>query len=458
MGKRSYFYYVGALILLLSRGGLQAAAPHYVFAHYMVCFATYGQNLDGYKREIQEAQAAGIDGFALNVGAWDDVQVYYKQRVELMYQAAEQLGTGFKLFFSVDFEDPTNTVAMVEAYAKRPNTFYYKNKIVLSSYGHNDVPTQGWTGVNWTNILGQLNKDGYPVFFIPYFFSYYVHELPNYDDGVGVMQKYSSILDGLFWYGAAGLPDQLAQCNSNYNAAVHSFGKPFMASVAPHYWGENQNGIGRRYYDFSGGAGIVNEWQNILAIQPDWVEIVTWNDFNESSYLAPVDDPGVYFSELQTPHRYSHKAYLELSKRYISWFKNGTDPGIHQDGLFYFYRVHSTNAVALNTNDVPVTWWFGNAKDSIFMTALLTAPAQLEISSGGSVTTNSLPAGLNQIDTPFAPGQQIFKLFRDGRQLVSLQGPDVLSQITNYDFFPASGFAYYTNSISPPGNLRVANP
>ena len=64
MGKRSCFYYVGALILLLSRCGLQAAAtPHYVFAHYMVCFATYGQTIDGYKREIQEAQAAGIDGF-----------------------------------------------------------------------------------------------------------------------------------------------------------------------------------------------------------------------------------------------------------------------------------------------------------------------------------------------------------------------------------------------------------
>ncbi len=457
MGKRSFFYYVGALVFLLfSRGGLEAAAtPHYVFAHYMVCYATYGQNIDGYKREIQEAQAAGIDGFALNVGAWDNVQLYYKQRVELMYQAAEQLGTGFKLFFSVDFEDPTNTVAMVEAYAKRPNTFHYNNKIVLSCYGHNDVPTMGWVGVNWTNILGQLNTDGYPIFFIPYFFSYYVHELPTYDDGVGIMQKYPTILDGLFWYGAAGLPDQLAQCNSNYNAAAHSVGKPFMAAVAPHYWGETQYGIGRRYYEFSGGEGIVSQWQNILAIQPDWVEIVTWNDFGESSYVSPVDDPGVYFGELQTPHRYSHKGYLEISKRYISWYKNGTDPGIHQDSLYYFYRVHATNLVASDVTDTNVGWWYGTAKDSVFAAALLTAPAQLQISTGGKITTNSLTTGLNQVEMPFTPGPQIFKLFRNGRQLMSLQGPDVLAQITNYDYFPASGFVYYTNSISPPGNLKI---
>src|SRR5262249_16642772 len=187
-----------------------------------------------------EAQAAGIDGFALNVGAWDDTQAYYKTRVEMMYQAAEQLGTGFKLFFSVDFENVSNTVSMVESYASRPNTFRCQGKIVLSSYAHNDVPTKGWTGVDWTSILSQLNTNGYPIFFIPYFLSYYVNELPSYNDGAGIMQRYASILDGMFWYGAAGLPNQLAQCNSNYNAAAHSFGKPFMASVAPHYWGSKQ--------------------------------------------------------------------------------------------------------------------------------------------------------------------------------------------------------------------------
>jgi len=55
--------------------------------------------------------------------------------------------------------------------------------------------------------------------------------------------------------------------------------------------------------------GLISQWQSIISNQPDWVEIVTWNDFNESSYLSPVDDPGKYFSELQTPRRYSHNGY-----------------------------------------------------------------------------------------------------------------------------------------------------
>jgi glucan endo-1,3-alpha-glucosidase len=168
-----------------------------------------------------------------------------------------------------------------------------------------------------------------------------------------------------------------------------------------------------------------------------------------------VEDAGVYFGELQTPHRYSHKGFLELSKRYISWYKNGVDPGIKQDALFYFYRVHATNMVASTTSDIPVTWWYGTAKDSVFATALLTAPAQLLISSGTKTITNSLPAGMSQCEMPFSPGPQIFKLSRNGKQLLTLQGPDVLSRITNYDFFPASGFVYATNTLPPPSNLKV---
>jgi glucan endo-1,3-alpha-glucosidase len=441
---------------VFAAGSTQAATTHYVFAHYMVCFATYGETVDAYKKEIQEAQAAGIDGFALNVGAWDDVQVYYKNRVAMMYNAAEQLGTGFKLFFSVDFAGESNVVNMVESYANRTNTFRYNGKIVLSSYGQNDVPSSGWPGMNWTNaIIGKLKSDGYSIFFIPYFFSDPVHELPGYADAASVAAKYSSLVDGLFWWGAAGLPDQLALCNSNYIAAVHAAGKPVMASVAPAYWGDKQPTLGRRYYELDGGEGLALQWLSIITNQPDWVEICTWNDFNENTYVSPVEDAGVYFAELQTPHRYSHKGYLELSKSFVTWFKTGKQPGIGSDALFYFYRAHPKDLVASNTNDVPVGWRTGDVEDTLYTTALLAAPAQLVITSGGKLTTNSLPAGTSRCRTPFSPGLQTFSLYRSGTQILFAHGPDILSQITNYDFFTASGFAYQTNGVNAPRNLKI---
>jgi hypothetical protein len=50
-------------------GPPRISRKHYVFAHYMVCFAAQGERGEDYKREIQQAQAAGIAGFALNCGA-----------------------------------------------------------------------------------------------------------------------------------------------------------------------------------------------------------------------------------------------------------------------------------------------------------------------------------------------------------------------------------------------------
>jgi hypothetical protein len=90
----------------------------------------------------------------------------------------------------------------------------------------------------------------------------------------------------------------------------------------------------------------------------------------------------------------------------------------------------------------------------IFNTVFLTAPAQLVISSGGNLSTNALAAGIQSLRTPFAPGPQSFTLRRNGTNLLYVHGPTILPQITNYDFFPASGYAYGT---FPPNSSSQAN-
>jgi glucan endo-1,3-alpha-glucosidase len=449
--------------LAAAQPGVLAGQPpaHYVFAHYMVCFSAYGQSTQGYEREIQEAQAVGIDGFLLDVGAWSGPDWYYKANVQLIYDAADQLNTGFKLSFFIELTNASDVLDMVSTYADRAPTLWYNGRPVLSAWGMNDVPSAGWTGANWTNgtnsILGLLQTNGYPVFFIPHFWPDPVTELPSLQDAQGLLAKYS-FLDGLFLFGAAGLPAQLAQCNSNYTAAVHAAGKVFMDSVTPHYWGCGQVSNGRRYFETYGGGGIALQWKSIIANQPDWVNLVTWNDFNESTYVSPVGNPAAFFSALAAPVRYCHQGYLELSKRYIAWFKTGQEPPIDRDALFYFYRTHPMAAAASNTNDVAVSTFIGDVQDVLYTTVLLLKPADLQIVSGATSLTNSLPSGLNHLRTPFAPGAQTFTLWRNGAQVLSVQGPPIQSQIALYDFFPASGYAYGPPGPStPPGNLRVVN-
>jgi hypothetical protein len=433
------------------------STPHYVFAHYMVAYDTYGETVEAYRREIMEAQAANIDGFALNVGAWDDIQAYYKRRVALIYQAAEELGTGFKLFFSVDYEDPTNIVNMVESYANRTNTFRYQGKVVLSSYGHNDVPSLGWPGMDWTNaIIGRLKQDGYPVFFIPYFFSDPVHENPTATDAYQVLTNYAGIVDGLFCFQAAGELEQTIAANAQYAYVVNQGGKTSMASVYPNYWGSVQYSVGRRYYESLGGEGIELQWEQLLGYAPDWVEIVTWNDFNESTYVSPVVNPGQYFSGIASPRRNTHAGYVEFSKYYITWFKSGYQPAIDRDALFYFYRIHPKDLVI--TNDIPVTWVSQYVQDELFLTTMLKSPAKLVVNSGGVQTEYSQSAGISHVRVPFQVGQQMFQLWRGEAQLGVINAPAITTALTNYNFFPTTGYAYFMDRVVPAAPPKPAGP
>jgi len=431
------------LIFLTAARPARASGPHYVFAHYMVCYAVYGATLPGYKQEIQDAQSAGIDGFALDVGEWNGPDTYYKTRVELLYQAAESLQSGFKLFFSVDMGNTNDIVQMIGTYASRTNSFYYHDRLVVSSFLLN--------AMDWTNgVFYPLQTMGISnVFFIPFFNTEAGFTWQTLEPGAAALLSKYTFLDGLFDF-AAGVPGDVTNMDSAFGQASHSAGKLFMAGCSPHYWGCSQPASGRPYFESQGGEGIMTEWNWILQNQPDWVEIITWNDLNEGTYINPLPVPDQYNQSL--PKRYSHAGYLELAKRYISWYKTGQEPPITQDALFYFYRTHSTNAVASNTNEVPVTVFLGGVQDVIYTTVLLTMPANLEIISGTNHTTNSLPAGTSNVRTPFAAGTQQFTLRRAGSNPLTVRGPDVLAHITNYDYFPASGYVY---QVIPPSNLHV---
>ncbi len=434
------------LSLLLGVKPALAGGPHYVFAHYMVCYADYGSTLAGFEEDIQDAQAAGLDGFALDVAAWSGSDAwYYQARTELLFQAAETLGTGFKLFFSVEMTNTNDIVTMIGSYVNRSNYFHYQSNAVVSTYGQNSV--------NWSNgVFAPLKQQGINVFFVPYFYPEPISHAMDYAAASGLLTEYSNILNGLFYF-AAGTPQTITNVNTAYGQACKDAGKVFMAGYSPSYWGCNQ--VNRGYIESQGGEGTVTEWMNIIQTQPDWVEIVTWNDWSESTYSSPVPDPGVYFSGVVSHRRYTHAGYLELSRRFINWYKTGQAPVINQDALFYFYRTHSTNAVASNTNDLPVTVFKGDVQDVIYSTVFLTAPANLEVSSGGQVTTNSLPAGMSHVRTSFTPGPQILTVRRNGTKVLSVQGPDILSTIQVYDYFPASGFTY---SATAPTGVRILPP
>ena len=444
MIKQCLFLFI-ALILNI---GISFGQTKKVFAHYMVCFTSYGNGtVEGYKKDIQDAQNLGIDGFALNCGSWDSS---YKLHVAHLFQAAAELGTNFKVFFSVDrcCNITDNQVEdMIQTYANSPNYFKFNTRPFLSAWGG---------GGSFKNVVNDLKRKGHNLYFVPFLYSKglgnYDVEIPDYNT---VLENYTDVwknyIDGYFYFGAVGIPVRNNR-GSDIDVAesiakvTHDNKITFMSFVSPEYWGDKQGGSGRRYYEYNGGEGLISEWESIIKIQkPEWVELTTWNDWTEGTYFSPISNIDDYLPTLRQYHNEkgfykSHKGFAELSRYYIQWYKTGMRPAIKKDEIFYFYRTQSKN-IDVSDPKGKVSKLNGEVDDEIYVTSFLTAPAELVVSSGKSTTNYKLPRGINNTRMPFSFGKQYFKVLRNGKTIINQQGEDIIQFPQSYNFYVYSGSA-----------------
>ncbi len=396
-----------------------------VFAHYMVCIPTYGgdSKIADYQREIRAAQAAGIDGFALNCGGWTLREPHYKQRSLLIYQAAKELGTDFKLFFSADYATgltSDETRDMVETFRSHPNQFRYDNKPVLSTFAG---------GREQTDFIRKEFTGDRAIVYVPFYYPNPAAEMPNQAQVDQVFSDHQP-LDGFFNFGAAGTSAQITESNRLLAQKWLGAGKLFMASVTPYYRGLGGN---YRIYDSRGFEGFAQQWEGAIRDKATWVEIVTWNDWGEASYVAPFGAP------FQTRHwnnnwgpMLSHAAFLDASRYFIEWFKRGTPPKIVEDAVYYFYRTHPKAVAGLVKPGDPekktaLPGGSDKLTDEVFATLFLTAPARLTIHSGDTQKSFDRAAGVCHVSMPFAPGQQRFVLTRSNETVIDKTGEQEIS-------------------------------
>jgi glucan endo-1,3-alpha-glucosidase len=427
-----------------------------VFAYYFLATSTYGETVAKYKQDIQDAQALGIDGFAVAPSAWTGAYSYYKDDMTLMFQAAQELGTGFLLFcapeitghiLAADIHDMVNTFK-----GKPPasgtgisstNYYWRAGKPMLTSYsgelGPND--TTDTDGQSFWET--QVFTGGFTAAFYPFFHIYggtagtVLNHTPNYSQiSAAYNSWWATISDGLFW-AARGIPANQVVTGEGYAQAMRDHGKDYLAG-ANAYWTMTLHNETLGGYESAGGEGIAAQWNSIINVQkPPMVLLFTWCDETES-YITP-GDPASFYNYFggNWPPRHPHVGMSELTKYFISWFKTNTQPAVTNDKLFYFYRTHSKDLTP--TVYVTSTYFF-NFVDDIFVTTILTAPATVRVTSGGNVTDTAVAAGIVHTRVPFTAGSQNIKLIRGGSTLINLDGDPIASSITYYDMNPTTGY------------------
>ncbi len=370
-------------------------------------------NIAAYQREIQQAQSIGIDGFALNAGGWSKEPRYIRRASE-MFEAAYRLHSNFKLMFSADMccsNDAADVLDMVRRFANNPRYapiyFQHDGRFVLTTFAGSSHGPEFWQQLR-SNLEHGTNPSLQPAPARPLARLRYPLQRSPPDIASG-LAPYQHILDGAFYWGIAGspglsqTPDQLPS-SAAYAATLHAAHKLYMAPICFQFWGANAN----RYYEYSGYQGMRALWrQAIQTTHPDWVEIITWNDFIEGTYVSPIDDPARYpgandlgasIAPADTQHFFhSHRGVTDLLAYFIAWYKTGQQPTLHNDTIYWAYRT------VLSTEHQPPIKLYGPVADTLYITANLTAPADLTVALGPITMTIALPAGSNDLQLPLTP-------------------------------------------------------
>ncbi len=399
----------------------QAPRDKPVLCWYMVCYHT---TVEHYMEEMRLAQAHGIDVFLLDVGQWkmpdkktgELKETNYTKAAARMFEAAKR--TGFKLAMAPEGYISRgglaeNTKDMLRTYHDHPNYFHYRGRPLFVTYiSRPDA---------WGQALAELREEeGINPLFVGNFGNARWAMHWSVETARSFFRE-SAELDGLINFGVIGTALEAAT-NANGRYATILENKLFVAGVNPTY--NSSNVIDRRGMD---GYGAL--WEGAVRDGADMVGIVIWNDYNEDSNLFPGRWP--FGSEKQYISR--DESFLDVTAYYSAWFKAGVQPTITQDKFYAVYRnrtkwqdrgwnLKTKRWERIRNRQYPYDQFHDDNEDNLYVTAFLTAPAELTVSLGDTQKTETLPAGIRTLAVPLTGGVPRFELRRGGKVLADVVG------------------------------------
>jgi hypothetical protein len=184
-----------------------------------------------------------------------------------------------------------------------------------------------------------------------------------------------------------------------------------------------------------------------MEVEPDFVQILTWNDYGESHYIGPVHEKQLgLFTTANAPVNYvrgiSHDGWRKFLPFYIELYRTGTVPSTVEEAVVATYRTAPALACS-NGGTTGNNGDFGETEvppeqlmdDSVFYSALLNSDqgVTVTVSIGGKEQTggfNQAPAagpgtpGVYMGAVPFGgnTGDVVVTVLRGGQAIATAEG------------------------------------
>jgi hypothetical protein len=366
------------------------------------------------------------------------------------------------MFFSFDYaaEGPwptANVIDLINEYGTNYAYFRYNNQSFVSTF---EGPANA---SDWVSI-----KSATDCFFIP-----------DWSSIGPVNAEATGVVDGLFSWDAwpVGAMDITTTSDEAYIATLSPKGQPYMMPISPWFY-TNLPGFGKNWM-WRGDDLWYDRWQQVIQIAPEFVEIITWNDYGESHYIGPLrtDDFGL-FGDGGAPFNYAdgypHDGWRAFLPYVIDTYKTGTAPAITFEQVVSWYRLMPNTAC-------PTGGTTGNTAsqqqvevppstldlDAVYFSALLDSTASFDVTIGTTTQTGTwrnIPAGGSGIyhgSAPFngATGQVTVTIWRmiNGQKttIVEIAGAPIAATCTieNWNAWVGVSNATAVSGGTPPSSL-----
>jgi hypothetical protein len=353
--------------------------------------------LNNMQREVRMAIARGITGFTFDVLSAKET-TGSNTHLQMLLSAAQAVDPRFKILIMPDIaalkSDSATVVNSIAAAASSPAAYRLDDGRLVVSAFNAGANSADW----WSSVITELKTRGIAIAFVPTFLGW-----------KGQADAFAPISHGFADWGTATATVSDGM-KSDPQTAHSKYGKIYMMPVDPQQYRPKDS----IYWEAGNSAAFRNAWMSSIVGDTDWVQLVTWSDFSESSEIEPYTD-----STLRTD---IGTGFYDLNAFYATWFLTGKQPAITHDVLYYFYRREPTGAAG-PAQSAPNKIRNSSPEDNIELLAFLTAPGELKITIGGHTSTQNAPAGITSFKVPTAPGTPVFSLSRGGSEAFSFQGP-----------------------------------
>lgn len=347
-------------------------------------------------------------------------------------------------------------IGLLRKYGNNPAYYQHNGKPFVSTFEGSSNAT------DWTTI-----KKYTDCFFVPGWSALGAKEALAVAPGIP---------DGLFsWAAWPEGPDPInTYIDSTYMQWLKDTGHlPYMMPVSPWFY-TNLPGYGKNWV-WNGDNLWYDRWQQVLSLKPEFVEIISWNDYGESHYIGPLHEGSYATFEIgHASYNYAtghpHDGWRDFLPFIIDVYK-GARPDVTTEGVTAWFRLAPGKACA-NGDTTGNTKTHGQKEfpptdvlqDEVFYSALLRNAMDVDVSVGiGGVVQDGKwknrphgPIGIYHGSVPFDgnTGQVIVTVSRQGKTVAEMRGASISEScpddIQNWNAWVGTKFANNTISRPPP--------